>query len=107
MGVVTASLNPRDHYGFMLTLAGRTLHGDDLQEMRRRIEAGGFVEAPARGSAGRIDVLGAYRDRIAGDIRLARKKKVVIDCGNGVAGASTPHVLRAIGCEVVELFCEV
>jgi phosphomannomutase len=104
---VTASHNPRDHNGFKLTLAGRTLHGDELQALRARIEAGVFASAAHRGTATRTDILPAYKERIAGDIRLARRMKVVIDCGNGVAGASAPHVLRAIGCDVVELFCDV
>src|SRR4051812_9930506 len=104
---VTASHNPRDHNGFKLTLAGRTLHGDELQALRARIDGNVFATPAQRGTATRTDILHAYRDRIAKDVRLARKIKVVIDCGNGVAGASTPHVLRAIGCDVVELFCDV
>ena len=104
---VTASHNPRDHNGFKLVLAGRGLHGDDLQALRRRIDTAVFATSPNRGAAQRLDILGAYADRIASDVRLARPMKVVIDCGNGVAGASSPRVLRAIGCEVIELFCEV
>ena len=104
---VTASHNPRDHNGFKLMLAGRTLHGEDLQSLRRRIEAGVFASTLDRGAATRVDVLGAYTKRIAGDVRLARKMKVVLDCGNGVGGASAPAVLRAIGCEVIELYCDV
>jgi phosphomannomutase len=71
------------------------------------IESRAWDDAPAPGVVRATDVFGAYCDRIAGGIRLARPLKVVIDCGNGVAGASTPQVLRAIGCEVVELFTEV
>jgi phosphomannomutase len=104
---VTASHNPRDHNGFKLTLAGRTLYGDELQGLRRAIEGGVDFVPASRGVARRVDILGAYADRIASDVRLARRMKVVIDCGNGVAGASAPQVLRAIGCEVIELFCEV
>jgi phosphomannomutase len=104
---VTASHNPRDHNGFKLTLAGRTLHGDDLQVLRRQIEAGAFATPPARGTATRLDIGRAYTDRIAADVRLARRMKVVIDCGNGIGGASAPAVLRAIGCDVIELFCDV
>lgn len=104
---VTASHNPRDHNGFKLVLAGRTVHGDDLQLLRRRIDMERAMAAAQPGRITRADVLPAYIDRIAGDVKLARPMKVVLDCGNGVAGASAPQVLRAIGCEVVELFCAV
>lgn len=104
---VTASHNPRDHNGFKLVLAGKGVHGDDLLVLRSRIEGGVFDAASSRGRIDRRDILGAYADRIASDVRLQRPMKVVVDCGNGVAGASTPHVLRAIGCEVIELFCDV
>ena len=59
------------------------------------------------GSVRSVDVLAAYRDRIVGDIKLARPMKIVVDSGNGIAGASAPAILRAIGCEVIELFSEV
>jgi phosphomannomutase len=104
---VTASHNPKDHNGFKLVLGGDALHGEALQDLRRMIESGVRDEPPSRGAVREADVLGAYRDRIAGDVELARPLKVVIDCGNGIAGASTPHVLHAIGCEVVELYTEV
>jgi phosphomannomutase len=54
-----------------------------------------------------VNVLAPYRDRIVGDIKLARPMKIVVDSGNGIAGASAPAILRAIGCEVIELFSEV
>jgi phosphomannomutase len=104
---VTASHNPRDHNGFKLVLAGRTLHGEAIQQLRLMIESGQAHPAPTAGRVARIDVFEAYRDRIAADVRLARLMRVVLDCGNGVAGASAPQVLRALGCEVVELHCEV
>ena len=103
---VTGSHNPRDDNGFKMVLAGRAIYGDDIQRLRQRMEAG---DAPERagGSVRRHDVLPAYRERIVGDIRLARPMKVVVDCGNGVAGASAPDIFRAIGCEVIELYSEV
>jgi phosphomannomutase len=103
---VTASHNPRDHNGFKLVLAGRTLHGDELQALKRLVE----LDAPAAATTGhisRFDILGTYIERIAADVKLARPIKVVLDCGNGIGGASAPQVLRAIGCEVIELFCAV
>ena len=104
---VTASHNPRDHNGFKLVLAGRSLHDEDLQALRRRIDADTFASTAARGTGSRTNVLAAYTERIAADVKLARKMKVVIDCGNGVGGASAPHVLRATGCDVIELYCDV
>src|SRR5213595_3572603 len=104
---VTASHNPRDHNGFKLVLAARTVHGEEIQRLRKRIEDAVALEPPQPGRVMRADVLDAYVHRIAGDVKLARRMKVVLDCGNGVGGASAPQVLRAIGCEVIELFCAV
>lgn len=103
---VTGSHNPRDDNGFKMVLAGRAIHGEDIQAMRRMMETDGW-QRRAGGSLRTHDVLPAYRERIAGDIRLARPMKVVVDAGNGVAGASAPGIFRAIGCEVVELFTAV
>ena len=103
---VTGSHNPRDDNGFKMVLAGRAIHGEDIQALRRMIEG----EAWQRRAGGRVrsvDVLPAYRERIAGDVKLARPMKIVVDCGNGVAGASAPGIFRALGCEVIELFSEV
>jgi phosphomannomutase len=104
---VTASHNPRDHNGFKLVLKGRSVHGDELQHLRTRIEAEKQGTLPIGAKARRVDVLDSYIARITQDVHLARPMKVVIDCGNGVPGASAPKVLRALGCEVTELFCDV
>ena len=103
---VTGSHNPRDDNGFKMVLAGRAIYGEDIQALRRMMEAESW-QRRAGGSVRAHDVYPAYRDRIARDIHLARPMKLVVDCGNGVAGASAPAVLRAIGCEVLELFTEV
>ena len=103
---VTGSHNPRDDNGFKMVLAGRAIHGEDIQALRRMIE-GEAWQRRAGGSVRTVDVLPAYRERIAGDVKLARPMKIVVDCGNGVAGASAPGIFRALGCEVIELFSEV
>ncbi len=103
---VTGSHNPRDYNGFKMVMGGRAIYGDDIQALRRLMETETWVlrEGGRRRSE---DVLPAYTARIAGDIRLARPLKIVVDSGNGVAGASAPAILRAIGCEVQELFSTV
>ena len=103
---VTGSHNPRDDNGFKMVLAGRAIYGEDIQGLRRTIEAQGWTRR-AGGSLRQHDVQPAYVQRITSDIRLARPMKIVVDCGNGVAGASAPGIFRALGCEVTELFTEV
>ena len=59
------------------------------------------------GSIKPVNVEKQYRERIVAGIKLARPMKIVIDSGNGIAGASAPEIFRALGCEVTELFSEV
>ena len=104
---VTGSHNPRDHNGFKMVLAGQALYGDAIEDLRRLMQEQSPPAAGRRGLVKTTDVMPAYRDRIVGDIRLSRPMKIVVDCGNGVAGASAPGIFRALGCEVIELFSEV
>jgi len=103
---VTGSHNPRDYNGFKMVMASRAIYGEEIQALRRMMQTQTW-NLQAGGARRNVDVLGAYRERIVGDIRLARPMKIVVDCGNGVAGATAPGILRAIGCEVQELFSEV
>jgi len=103
---VTGSHNPKDYNGFKMVLGGRAIYGDEIQALRTLMTDETWV-LRAGGSIRSVDVFAAYRDRIVGDIRLKRPMKVVVDSGNGIAGASAPAILRAIGCEVIELFTEV
>ena len=102
---VTGSHNPKDYNGFKMVLAGKAIYGEEIQGLRRRIEAEDYASGAGRATA--LDVLAEYRARIAGDCKLARPMKIVVDCGNGIPGASAPGVLRALGCEVTELYSEV
>ena len=103
---LTGSHNPRDYNGFKMVLAGRAIYGEDIQALRRMMADESWTLGTG-GSVRTVDVLPAYRERIVGDIRLARPMKIVVDSGNGIAGASAPGILRAIGCEVTELYSEV
>ena len=103
---VTGSHNPRDYNGFKMVLGGKAIYGDEIQGLRRMIESDGWTLKDG-GSSRQVSVLADYTARIVGDIKLTRPLKIVVDSGNGVAGASAPAILRAIGCEVTELFSEV
>jgi len=102
---VTGSHNPKDYNGFKLVLAGRAIHGDDIQRLRRRMADDDHVAGTGRTAT--MDVVPEYRARIVADCRLARPMAVAVDSGNGIAGASAPGVLRALGCTVYELYSEV
>lgn len=102
---VTGSHNPPDYNGLKMVIGGETLAGEAIQGIRRRVDGGELLHGS--GQASSTDVRRAYLARITGDVRLARPMKIVIDCGNGVAGAIAPELFRALGCELVELFCEV
>ena len=102
---VTGSHNPKDYNGFKMVLAGRAIYGEDIQKLRQRIEAQDYIKRRGRSAA--MDITAEYTARIAGDCKLARPMKIVVDSGNGIPGASAPGVLRALGCTVDEMYSEV
>ena len=102
---VTGSHNPPDYNGFKIVLGGETLSEDSIQALYARIAESRFVEG--KGGLQMLDISADYIQRIANDIQVEKKLKVVIDCGNGIAGAIAPQVIEGIGCEVVPLYCEV
>ncbi len=102
---VTGSHNPKDYNGFKMVLGGRAIYGEEIQRLRQRIEAEDYVNKRGRSAA--MDIGSEYQQRIVGDCKLARPMKIVVDSGNGIPGASSPGVLRALGCEVIELYSEV
>jgi len=103
--MVTGSHNPPDYNGLKMMIAGQTLAGEAIQQLRARIENGDLSTGSGRYRT--ADVSAAYIDRIAGDVQLARPMNIVVDCGNGVPGAFAPALYRRLGCTVQELFCEV
>ena len=102
---VTGSHNPKDYNGFKMVLAGRAIYGDEIQALRRRIETGDYTAG--KGRSAKMDIGAEYAARIAGDAKLARPMKIVVDSGNGIPGATGPAILRSLGCEVTELYSEV
>ena len=103
---VTGSHNPKDYNGFKMVLDGRAIYGEDIQQLQQIMRAESW-QLREGGGVQSQDVLAAYTQRIVGDVRLARPMTIVVDSGNGIAGASAPAIFRALGCEVIELFSEV
>jgi phosphomannomutase/phosphoglucomutase len=103
--MVTGSHNPPDYNGLKMMLAGETLSGDQISALRTRIENVDLRNG--NGTISEREITEAYFDRITSDIKLARPMRIVVDCGNGIAGAFAPELYKRLGCEVEELYCEV
>ncbi len=105
---ITGSHNPPKYNGFKMMVDGKALYGPDVLSLREQMQ--GLTSQPladTKGKALRKDIIQTYIDRVAGDVKLARPMKIAIDCGNGVAGAVASALFRALGCDVIELFCDV
>ncbi len=105
--MITGSHNPPDYNGFKIMLGGETLASERIQRLRKRIVDGELYRADVPGELRRAAPIEDYIARVCSDIRPARTLKIVVDCGSGVAGIVAPRLLRALGCDVVELYCEV
>ena len=102
---ITGSHNPPNYNGFKMVVDGTTLSAERIQQVKQRIIDNDFSEG--NGTYTEQEVIPDYIERIVSDVKPARKMKIVIDCGNGVGGATAPQVFTQMGCDVVELFSEV
>jgi phosphomannomutase/phosphoglucomutase len=102
--MVTASHNPAEYNGFKIWHGISTLHSTGLSALRDRMRSGIFPRG--RGLGCDCDIFPAYCDAVESRIRLSRRLKVVVDGGNGAGGLRCVALLRALGAEVVPLFCE-
>lgn len=104
--MITGSHNPANYNGLKMVINGETLAGDRIQQLKQCI----IDQAYAKGDGSlerNTQLANEYIGAIAEDIHIGRPMRVVLDCGNGVAGELGPVLLRTIGCEVIELFCDV
>jgi len=103
--MITGSHNPPEYNGLKMMIGGVTLAEDMIQELYRRLCDNDLSEG--EGESEQINVSDSYIDKVLEDVAVAQPPKVVVDCGNGVAGSLAPRLLRELGCEVIELYCEV
>ncbi|PID74781.1 MAG: phosphomannomutase [Desulfobacterales bacterium] len=104
--MVTASHNPAEYNGFKLMIGQDSIYGKDLQKLREMIESSSLERAQEPGRVETLDVLTPYIDWITQHISLKRKIRIGVDAGNGVGGLTALPILKKLGCEVHELFCE-
>ena len=102
---ITGSHNPPNYNGFKIVVDGTTLSSERIQDLYQRILNNDF--SAGSGSYSEVAVIDDYVNRVVSDIKLARPMKIVIDCGNGVGGATAPQLFRVLGCDVIDLYSEV
>ncbi len=102
--MVTASHNPKDYNGFKICCGVDSVHGEQIQQIRRMVEETRFAKGD--GAVSRVDMLPPYIEYVLGNIELAAPMRVGVDAGNGTAGITALPILRGLGCEVHDLYCE-
>lgn len=103
--VVTGSHNPAEYNGFKMVISGKPLMGQDIQKLFRRIREEKF--SAGKGKLSKLDVIQDYINNVCDSVSVNKKLKVVVDCGNGIAGRIAPDLYDGIGCDVIPLYCEV
>ncbi len=104
--MITASHNPGEYNGFKVVSGESTLHGAQIQVLKKYIEEKKFTLSDKKGTITEQDIVPAYVEDIKNRFPNINKYKVVVDAGNGAASLVCPQVLKALGAEVIELFCE-
>jgi len=103
--MVTGSHNPPEFNGFKVSVGKSTIFGEEIQNLGRLVQKGDFVTG--RGNLSETGVIRPYQDYIKKNIRFEKNLKVVIDAGNGTGGVVAGPLLRDLGCELEELYCEI
>lgn len=103
--MITGSHNPANYNGVKIVIDGETLSGDAIKDLKQRLDNNQLAQG--QGARQIEAVLDDYLAAIAAQIKLPKPVKVVVDCGNGIAGVVAPQLLKLIGCQVTPLFCDV
>lgn len=103
--MITGSHNPPEYNGFKMMSGTDTLYGEMIQEIYRLIRDDAII-SDGDGGEEADNIVPEYSDYVANSIRLRKKLKVVVDAGNGTGGAVAVPIFKRLGCEVIELYCD-
>jgi len=103
--MVTGSHNPPDFNGFKICIGPDTIYGDEIQELRRIMEAENY-DRRGGGAVTTRDITSDYQDYLVGNVKIQPGLKIVVDAGNGTGGFFSLPIFRRLGCIVTELYCE-
>jgi len=102
--MITGSHNPPEFNGFKICIGYDSIHGPQIQELRKIMETGNYLSG--KGSAGQRDITEIYQNYLFDHVGVSKKLKIVLDAGNGVGGQFALPVLERMGCDVTCLYCE-
>lgn len=102
--MITGSHNPPEFNGLKLSVGRETIFGSQIQDVRKLIEKGDFLSGT--GKVEEHDIVPDYISNVAERFPSLKGLKVVVDAGNGTGGIVAPQLMRKLGAEVIELFCE-
>lgn len=102
--MITGSHNPPDFNGFKICVGYDSIYGQQIQELRKIMEAGAY--ASGKGLTQIQNITDVYQNYLFDHIQISNKPKVVLDAGNGVGGQFALPILRRMGCDVTPLYCE-
>jgi phosphomannomutase/phosphoglucomutase len=103
--IITGSHNPPEYNGFKMMVGEETLYGEAIQEIFTLIQNEDFIEEKSSLTRD-YDIAPEYQEYVLKNIKLEKKLKVVVDAGNGTAGVVAVPIFKKMGCEVIELYCE-
>ncbi|HXZ87426.1 MAG TPA: phosphomannomutase/phosphoglucomutase [Candidatus Binataceae bacterium] len=104
--MITGSHNAAEYNGFKLGVGTTTIFGEEIQRVRRIVEARAFKSTGSKGTLTARPVIPDYREYIMQHIKLAPGMKVAVDGGNGCGGVVAAPLMRELGLETIELYIE-